>query len=152
MGDSTTLTKAKNKGGAPKGNSNGLRHGAFQARDNPEKLPVAQRSRYLELRQALAEQPGRDDLRAELAANLGMLCEIGFSTLSEINSRGDDVWESPVIRTLGGYLNLLARLLDNWPKRDDRQAVLESLIIYRPDTDTPPKEGEGDAQDNSVHP
>ena len=105
-----------------------LKHGmiAFE-RSGESVLSEPGRGRLQELREQFASEPGRVEYRQELAANVALLLELGFSYMREITEVGGNLWESPPLRAVGVYLNSLIRLLDGWPREKSLHDVTTIL-------------------------
>ena len=88
---------------------------AFDARGEAALEPV-QRSRYIELREQLADHPGREDYRIELAVHIAMMWELAVDEMRRLTKEEKSIWTSAPVRFAGTYLNTLIRLLDSFPK------------------------------------
>ena len=103
-------------------------NGLYAFRQNGEaSLSKYRRGRLAELQAQFRTAPGREDYRRDLAVHVAMLLEIGFSNLRDVVEAGGSVWESPPTRMMGSWANLLARLLDNWPKEGDPMDITDLL-------------------------
>ena len=91
------------------------KHGIFaiEARGRTA-LDPAEVGRLEDLRELLASQPGRMQVRQELAARVVIIVERGFQWL-EANGDAHFAKGTGPLKYLGVYSGLLARLLDNWP-------------------------------------
>ncbi len=67
--------------------------------------------RLSELRQLLAEEPGRKDYRLELTARMALICELGFAHLQKKAEAGEEIWEGGIIRRLATYVAETRRLI-----------------------------------------
>jgi hypothetical protein len=100
---------------------------AFEARGEAALAPT-QKEYLAELREMVRTQPGRLEIREELAAALMLICQLGFSHMRENAEKGQDIWESGVIGRLATYINALRMLLDNWPEDDKgRQNIIDIM-------------------------
>ena len=85
---------------------------AFEKRGE-DALDPPRIERLSELRQIMAEEPGRQDYRLELTARMALICELGFSHLKLQAEAGEDIWEGGIIRRLATYVAETRRLLDS---------------------------------------
>jgi hypothetical protein len=51
-------------------------------------------------------------------ARLTIMMRVGFDQMGNVAERGGDPFEAPVMGRLGGYINLLARLLASFPQQE----------------------------------
>jgi hypothetical protein len=131
-GRKMTLTEAgiKQRGNAA------LKHGmvAYE-RHGEAMLSDTGRGRLQELKEQFRTEPGRVEYREELAANIAILLELGFSYMREVTEAGGNLWECPPIRIAGVYLNSLIRLLDGWPKEQSLHDITTILTGEARDTE-----------------
>ena len=104
-----------------KGGQAGKEHGIYAFRDRgPAALDDDQRTVYIQLRDQFKSDPGRLEYREHLAAHLGMMLELGFSNIQTLAEQGRPIWESPPVARMGVYMNALIRLIDSWPKDQNK--------------------------------
>ena len=107
------------------------KHGmkAVEARGR-EALDPAEVQRLEDLRELLATEPGRMEVRGELAARVAIIVERGFQWLG-VNGEEHFAKGTGPLKYLGVYSGLLARLLDNWPELDGGERVIELERIQK---------------------
>lgn len=99
---------------------------AFESRGE-EALNPSKINRLRELRQLLAEDPGRIEYRLELTARMALICELGFAHLKAKADAEEDIWESGVIRRLATYVAETRRLLDSCEDELPRSSATELI-------------------------
>ena len=111
-------------------NENAKRHGIRQFEDRgPARLTdPAQIERFAELKRMVKSEPGRIELRQELAARAALLVDLGFSELIRTNEAGKSIWNTPTIKRMGTYMAELRRLLDSFPADDELTASADKII------------------------
>ena len=100
-------------------------------------------TRMAELREILRTQPGRDEVRHELAARLVLMVEMGIASVREryegehvTTAQRAKVWKDPVIGVLPRYISALQKALDSLPKLfDEPKNVTEMLDKLSEDAD-----------------
>src|SRR4030042_3187348 len=119
------------KRGAPEGNKNDLKHGAYSFRDQGEKaLEPAGRSRLVELREIVQDKQGLLELMQEKAADAVMLFEIVQSYVASQYKAGRPLESIPVMDKLPAFANTMQRAMANlWAiMPDDNHPVNAELI------------------------
>lgn len=109
------------------------KHGihAFENRGTAA-LDADQRSVYIQLRDQFKSEPGRLEYRERLAAQLSMMLELAFSDNQKLAKQGRSIWTSPPTQRMGTYLNSLIRLLDGWPKDQNKPTnILNRRILIK---------------------
>ncbi len=90
------------------------KHGIYAFENRGEDaLDPPRIERLSELRQMLAEEPGRQEYRLELTARMALICDLGFSHLKLQAEAGEEIWEGGIIRRLATYVAETRRLLDS---------------------------------------
>lgn len=104
-------------------------HGIYAFEERGETALTPPKGAYLaELKQKLATSQGRAEYRVELAAALGTIVQMGFSTMQLEAEKGNDIWKGGVIGKLGTYVNSLARLLDHWPPDVEKPKDITNIL------------------------
>ena len=103
--------------------------GAVAARGR-DALDPAEVQRLEDLRELLATEPGRMEVRQELAARVAIIVERGLQWLGVHGEEHFAKGTGP-LKYLGVYSGLLARLLDNWPELDGGERVIELERIQK---------------------
>jgi len=103
--------------------------GAVAARGR-DALDPAEVQRLEDLRELLATEPGRIEVRQELAARVAIIVERGFQWLGANGEEHFAKGTGP-LKYLGVYSGLLARLLDSWPELDGGERVIELERIQK---------------------
>jgi hypothetical protein len=102
------------KEGAPEGNTNAVKHGAYAFRDHGEQaLEPSGRSRLVELREIVQDKPRLLALVQEETANTVMLFEIVQSYVAQEVKKGVPLAEIPALKTLPAFANTMQRALAN---------------------------------------
>ena len=99
---------------------------AFESR-GVQALDSAQVERLVELRQMLADAPGRTEFRRELTARMALICELGFAHLREQTEVGQDIWQGGIIGRLATYVAETRRLLDSFEDDIPRGTAAELI-------------------------
>lgn len=104
-------------------------HGIYAFRDNgPEALDASKVGSLQELRELVSTQPGRMELRQEMAARVALICYLAYGEMVEVaDEKGKSIFDAPVTKRAGTWFAELRRLLDAWPDDDDSANVLEGL-------------------------
>lgn len=100
--------------------------------------------RLSELRLLLATEPGRTEVRVELAARLAIICEAGFEYLRKQAEAGDNTAIADgtgPIKYLSVYANSLERMLRTWPEEGETRKTVGEVLD---EMDVALKEAEGD--------
>ena len=84
-------------------------------------------ARLRDLRQLARAHEGRQELREELLSRVLLICEIGFSEVQKTVERGESIWDVPPIKRLATYIAEARRLLDSFPKGDEK--VVDALTV-----------------------
>jgi hypothetical protein len=104
-------------------------HGIYAFSDRGPDALTPERNAYLtELKRKFSTNQGRAEYRADLAAALGTIVEMGFSTMRQDAEAKKDIWAGGVVGKLGIYVNALIRLLDNWPDDIEKpRTIIDAL-------------------------
>ena len=107
----------------------GTTHGinAFEKRGTAA-LDVDKRSVYIQLRDQFKSEPGRLEYREQLAAQLAMMLELAFADMRKLAEQKRSIWTSPPVAKMGTYVNALIRLIDGWPKDQNRQTNILDIM------------------------
>ena len=104
------------------------KHGLYSMEfSGPDALmDPAKITRMAELREALRTQPGRDDVRHEMACRLVLMVEMGFDSIREryeaegvTKKQKLQVWKDPIIQVLPRYISAMQKAIDTLPKLFD---------------------------------
>jgi hypothetical protein len=102
------------KEGAPEGNTNAVKHGAYAFRDHGEQaLEPSGRTRLAELREIVQDKQGLLELMQEKAADSVLLFEIVQSYVAREVKNGVPLAEIPALKTLPAFANTMQRSLAN---------------------------------------
>ena len=107
----------------------GKTHGinAFEKRGTVT-LDADKRSVYIQLRDQFRSEPGRLEYREQLAAQLAMMLDLAFADMRKLAEQGRSIWTSPPVARMGVYTNALIRLIDGWPKDQNRQTNILDIM------------------------
>ena len=107
------------------------KHGIIAAeRGGPEALMRVDPKlvkRLSELRLLVDTEPGRREIRLELAARLALIMELGTAEISRVIERGDDVFDTPVLGRYLSFANGLHRMLRDWPDPIEEAQFVEEM-------------------------
>lgn len=81
-----------------------------------------------ELRELLATEPGRLDVRLELISRYAIIVELGMAEVGRAIDRGDDLFDTPVIAKLATYMNALQSAIDKFPDPLDEAIDVEAVL------------------------
>jgi hypothetical protein len=90
-------------------------------------LTQTEQMSYVQLREALKDPAAREDIKFELVARLVMMMRFGFAEMEKLGQEGASVFGADVTGKLGTYLNLLARLLNSFPRQPIDNAIQVEL-------------------------
>jgi len=124
---------------APKGNSNTTKHYMFAGID---KLPVEQINHLSELRRLVRSTEGRLEARQELAARCLLIVNLGFAELAKQDKAGENIFESPVMRYMQGFMAESRRQLNSFTDEEMQDSSAE-IISHMVDN-----EDKNDAKDS----
>ena len=97
------------------GNRASITHGTRSLENSgPSRLSPENISRLSELRDMVKSDSGRMDIRRELTARMALICDLGFSHLSQQQQDGANIWDGGIIRRLATYTAETRRLLDSF--------------------------------------
>jgi regulator of PEP synthase PpsR (kinase-PPPase family) len=118
--------------GAPDGNTNAVKHGAYSFRDHGEQaLEPAGRSRLAELREIVQDKQGLLELIQEETASCVMLFEIVQSYVAQEVKKGVPLAEIPSLKTLPAFANTMQRSLANlWAIMPDANHGADAELIH----------------------
>ena len=104
-------------------------HGVYAVRDRGDQAVVdpKQIARLADLRRMAKSHDGRQELKEELLSRVVLICDLGFSELHKTVESGKSIWETPSIKRLATYLAEARRLLDSFPKGDEK--VVDAVTV-----------------------
>lgn len=123
------------KEGAPEGNKNSVKHGAYAFRDNGEgALEIPQQSRFAELSGIVQTRPGVLGLLQERCVQAVMICELLESYIVIEKQSGKALVDIPVLKQLPAFqnsaqrcINTLLQQMHEDPNVLDAGKVLEAI-------------------------
>jgi uncharacterized protein YjcR len=118
--------------GAPEGNTNAVKHGAYAFRDHgPDSLSTEKRGKYAELQEQLSTRPGAFEALKEQATQTMLLALIAQSYVVEQKQAGKSLDDIALLRALPAFWNCANRALKTYldvlPKDDKRLDLGEAI-------------------------
>ncbi len=122
------MTKNVKKNTFQEGNQAAVKHGIYSFQNRGDKSLNPQRvGRLAELRELVQTQPGRQELREELAARCALIVDLAMADLVKTHNDGHSIWTSPVIKRMGTFMAELRRVLDTFPA-DEVEGTAAEII------------------------
>ena len=101
------------------GNNAARKHGIYAFKDRGEESLTIENVKSLhDLRELVKTNPGRQELRQELAARVALIVYLGFNEMQK-DAESGRLWRGPVIKSAATWVAELRRLLDSFPEDSD---------------------------------
>lgn len=100
-------------------------HGVYRIRDQ---------AGYAEKLALFKSDPGREEVRAELAVILYDMMSAWRAHLFTLRDAPEALLMAPVNKSMAVYLNLLFRIVDTWPKESEERITVDEVLARMDET------------------